>query len=177
MASRDSQKDSKVPPELAPYYDGRSSRRIVPWIVRGIVLLVIVFLLFLFFRWVWHKSHNTVNHSGGLTVSTSQPQNKSQPNSGSGSNGGNNSSQGSTLPGDESTTNNPASSGNSSSSTPSQNQSSQSGSNSTAKTGQSTTQPSRTPNTGPAGEFATFAIATAAGTILYQIRLRRKFIN
>ena len=139
-----------VPPEPQHRVPGAQILRLVTLVIVGLLVLL---LLFLGGRWIYHTVHHT---SKTTSTSGKSGSNSSQPSSSSQNSG---TSSGST-------------SSNSSSAGSQSGSSSQSSTGSSANSQSSST--SNLSNTGPGNTAVVFTIAAATGIIGYQIVLRRR---
>lgn len=147
------QSTNGVPPEVKEYYEtGKRERKSIAWLLAAATLIatiVVVFGAFLGGRWVYRKIANS-----GKEVSTTQNEQSEEQDS----------DEITDLPSQPSPNPSPNPTPSPSQTNPSQ----------TQTPAPSAGQSANLPQSGPAETMAVFAIATVAGTIFYQIKLRRQ---
>lgn len=143
-----------VPLEIQQYYQSESKNRgVMAWLLAGgtlVATILIVIGLFFGGRWVYRKFANRDNNQGTQTAQTSEQAKGSAEEQK-----------------DKDQKSNPQS-------TPAPQPTPAPQSTPTPAPGQGGGSNANLPNTGPEGMLASFVVATVLGTILYNLRLRRK---
>ncbi|MBC7582115.1 hypothetical protein H7097_04610 [Aeromicrobium sp.] len=157
MSDAKSQRDGNIPADLQPYYDQPkgSTRAWARWLTRVLAAVIVVILLVIFVRWVWHQTHT--DDKSKATTGSSNIEKDTKPKTANGSKTDNTAtSTAPNTPAPTSTT--PTTGGNSATATQTVGQ--------TAGT--------TLANTGPGQTVAIFITASAVFAVLYEIRLRKQ---